>query len=530
MHTQRFSKEPGACLQSLASFSPNFEWEGPHSALFTTDAKLGEGAFGSVYRATLVASGEVFAAKCVELSADEEFADLMHEIDLLRLCCAHPCIVQLYGAIREDSHRLWLMMELCAGGSLRDIMEATGLAFQDHEVAYLMRGACSALSFLHSRQVIHRDVKAANLLLTAEGAVKLTDFGISKQTMHSGTSTLVGTPLWMAPEIAGAKYRACSYDCRVDVWSLGITAIELVDGVPPHAALRPALAMVKIASAPPPTVQHPEDVAEELLGFIAECLVKDAAARPSAEALMRHPLVEGAPPSEVMAKSVRRYRKVLEEEERKERARREGRGGEEGMLKEMMARKNEEENGEKEKEKGDDNGDNDDDDDSEGYEGEEYDTCVIVRPAMDVESVMSFGLRSQRAAVAQRGSGDHQMQTAIVHEGEANDGEGFQTMVVSNNNNNNNVVVASSTLISSIKSRLTSHVTMSSGPPSFSTLEAALEEVQRLRNQNKQLRLGLIILSIMLVFSLLYIYQVSNLFEEPAVVIDIKPIHPILKY
>lgn len=205
------------------------------------------------------------------------------------------------------------MMELAEGGSLRDIMETTGVAFQDYEIAYLMHGTLRALQYLHERNIIHRDVKAANLLLNRHGEVKLTDFGISKQ-IHS-TSTIVGTPLWMAPEIAGAKFKAVEYDCRVDIWSLGITAIELVDGVPPHAMLRPALAMIKIASSPPPSVQSPEDVCDELNSFLAACLVKEPSRRPVASRLLDHPFVASPPPPDVMLKSITRFHKAHQQQE-----------------------------------------------------------------------------------------------------------------------------------------------------------------------------------------------------------------------
>lgn len=193
--------------------------------LFSIKEKLGEGAFGSVFRCTLKHTNHVFAVKKVFLGKID--SSLLQEINLLKEC-THPNIVKFHGCYGPIDQELWILQELCEAGSLADCLKATQTTFSERQIAYIISNVLSGLEYLHSKRIIHRDIKAANILLTDDSKVKIADFGVSGtlSASISARNSLVGTPFWMAPEVILGS----PYGTSADIWSLGITCIELAQG------------------------------------------------------------------------------------------------------------------------------------------------------------------------------------------------------------------------------------------------------------------------------------------------------------
>lgn len=256
---------------------------------------LGEGSFGKVYKALHHEENRIVAVKVIPL--DDDMAQIAQEIEMLKGCdCAH--IVHYYGSFAR-AEQLWILMEFCEGSSLLDVMEANGRCLTEPQLSSVIADAVSGLLYLHERRKIHRDVKAGNLLLGADGEVKLADFGVAAQ-LGAGASrrrTVVGTPFWMAPEVITCQRGpqsagdAAGYDEKADVWSLGITAIELAEGQPPHCGVNPLTAIFLIPTLPPPKLKTPADWSAHLNSFLLRCLVKDPRERTSAAELTSDPLV-----------------------------------------------------------------------------------------------------------------------------------------------------------------------------------------------------------------------------------------------
>eukprot|EP01127_Copromyxa_protea_P006830 TRINITY_DN1679_c0_g1_i3.p1 TRINITY_DN1679_c0_g1~~TRINITY_DN1679_c0_g1_i3.p1 ORF type:complete len:705 (+),score=180.50 TRINITY_DN1679_c0_g1_i3:165-2117(+) len=265
------------------------EWGGKDPfQLFRLSSKLGEGSFGVVWKIELKAcpsnSGVAFAAKHIVIKPDTDTREVENEIDILK-GCKSPHIVSYYGVFRQES-LLWIIMDYCELGSVLDMMELTNSVLTESAAAWILRSTLLGLAYLHSRGVVHRDVKAGNILVTSEGEAKVADFGVSEQLANFNCD-IAGSPLWMAPEVIQGR----NYDHRCDIWSLGITAIEFVDGEPPLAQLSAFKAMRTIASNPPPTVEDPESASPEFLDFLTKALVKDQTGRWSIEKLLEHPFL-----------------------------------------------------------------------------------------------------------------------------------------------------------------------------------------------------------------------------------------------
>ncbi|KAI9011455.1 Mst1 kinase [Gaertneriomyces semiglobifer] len=255
--------------------------------MFDLQEKLGEGAFGSVYKAVLKQSGFVLAIKQIHADRVTERETIQKEIDLLRQC-RHKNVLQYYGSVLVDN-AIWILTDYCGAGSVSDCMELTESALNENAAAVIMAAALEGLAFLHDMGIVHRDVKCANILLGEDGDVKIADFGVSERLTQTvgARKTVVGTPYWMSPEvITGA-----GYGTEADLWSLGITAIEMTEGVPPHHNLHPMRAMFKIPFLPPPTLQNPSRFSATFNDFIAKCLTKDPALRPPAKEMLSHPFV-----------------------------------------------------------------------------------------------------------------------------------------------------------------------------------------------------------------------------------------------
>lgn len=194
-----------------------------------------------------------------------------------------------YDACFLLNEQLWIVMELCAGGSLNDLMKLAHATLNEEQIATCMRDILKALAYLHDNNRIHRDIKAGNVLLTSDGVAKLADFGVSG-TLSKDTAqrhTVIGTPFWMAPEVI----QETGHNYKVDIWSLGITMIELAEGHPPLCNLHPLRAIFVIPSRPPPTFTDKTAWPEDMNDFLAQCLTKDANQRPTAKQLLTHPWI-----------------------------------------------------------------------------------------------------------------------------------------------------------------------------------------------------------------------------------------------
>uniref|UniRef100_A0A8C9W3P6 non-specific serine/threonine protein kinase n=1 Tax=Scleropages formosus TaxID=113540 RepID=A0A8C9W3P6_SCLFO len=264
---------------------------------------IGKGTYGKVYRVTNRKDGSQAAVKVLDPISDVD-EEIEAEYNILRSLSNHPNVVKFYGMFYKaddiSGGQLWLVLELCNGGSVTDLIKgllACGRHLEEPVISYILYGALLGLQHLHSNRIIHRDVKGNNILLTTEGGVKLVDFGVSAQLTSARLrrNTSVGTPFWMAPEVIACEQQYdYSYDTRCDVWSLGITAIELADGDPPLSEMHPVKALFKIPRNPPPTLRHPENWCRAFSHFIAQCLIKDFERRPSVTHLLEHPFIKQA--------------------------------------------------------------------------------------------------------------------------------------------------------------------------------------------------------------------------------------------
>lgn len=232
---------------------------------------VGKGAYGSVHKGVELATGNVVALKIINLdTADDDVADIQREVALLTHLRDAVNITKYYGCYL-DGPRVWIVMEYASGGSVRTLMKACkeGIV-QEKYIVVITREMLLALSYLHRMGVIHRDLKAANVLITAIGKVMLCDFGVSAllATSQSKRNTLVGTPYWMAPEVAQP---VPAYDTKADIWSLGITIYEMVTGSPPHSNLDGMKVVQLIPRTKPPRLNEGEG-SRDLREFVASCL------------------------------------------------------------------------------------------------------------------------------------------------------------------------------------------------------------------------------------------------------------------
>jgi serine/threonine protein kinase len=256
--------------------------------LFTLIERVGAGGSGcTVFRAQNNVTKEIVGIKTVPLSiTDAEIEDVRKEIQMLRHC-DHPNVVMYRGTYWTPG-MLWVCMEFCAGGSVEKLFDA-GQTISEAGIAYVCHEVLLGLQYLHSHRIIHRDVKGSNVLVTESGGVKLADFGVSAQLLNtlSRRNSTVGTYYWMAPEAITGK----DYDERADIWSLGITVIEMAQGKPPCSDLSPIAVMFHIPRAPPPTLRDSAAWTPLMHNFLARCLVKDFSHRPSAAQLLQDPFI-----------------------------------------------------------------------------------------------------------------------------------------------------------------------------------------------------------------------------------------------
>ncbi|KAM8972363.1 STE20-like serine/threonine-protein kinase [Pelodytes ibericus] len=264
--------------------NPELEWE--------ILSELGDGAFGKVYKAQHRANRQLAAVKVLDISCEDALEDHVAEINILGQC-QHPSILSLLEAVYWE-RKLWILLEFCAGGALDGVMLELGHGLTESQIRVVCLHTLLGLQYLHSHKIIHRDLKAGNILLTQQGDIRLADFGVSAVNTETlqRRSSFIGTPYWMAPEVVICETcKDAPYDYLADIWSLGVTLIELAEREPPNHDLNPTRVLLKIIKSQPPCLKHRRLWSQDFNSFLERCLQRNSQQRLSASQLLEHPFV-----------------------------------------------------------------------------------------------------------------------------------------------------------------------------------------------------------------------------------------------
>ncbi|XP_014771634.1 serine/threonine-protein kinase 3 [Octopus bimaculoides] len=277
--------------------------------VFDIICKIGRGSYGSVYKALHKESGSVLAIKKVPV--DTDLQEIIKEISIMQQCDSQ-FIVKYYGSYFKNTDLL-IVMEYCGAGSVSDIMRLRNKTLNELEIATILSYTLKGLDYLHSRRKIHRDIKAGNILLNNEGQAKLADFGVAGQLTDTMAkrNTVIGTPYWMAPEVI----QEIGYDCVADIWSLGITALEMAEGKPPYGDIHPMRAIFMIPTKPPPSFRNPDKWSPEFIEFVSKCLVKNPEQRAMASDLLKHEFIKSCDPHTILQKMILEAREIQESQQ-----------------------------------------------------------------------------------------------------------------------------------------------------------------------------------------------------------------------
>ncbi|XP_053188441.1 STE20-like serine/threonine-protein kinase isoform X2 [Scomber japonicus] len=277
--------------------------------------ELGDGAFGKVYKAQNKQNGTLAAAKVIDTKTEDELEDYMVEIEILA-SCNHHYIVKLLDAFYFEG-KLWILIEFCAGGAVDAIMLELERPLTEPQIRVVCKQTLDALCYLHENKVIHRDLKAGNILLSLEGDVKLADFGVSAKNTKTlqRRDSFIGTPYWMAPEVVMCETsKDRPYDYKADIWSLGVTLIELAQIEPPNHEMNPMRVLLKIAKSEPPTLMHPSRWSPEFSDFLRKALDKNVDNRWGPVQLLQHPFVTSVTDSKPLRELIAEAKAEVTEE------------------------------------------------------------------------------------------------------------------------------------------------------------------------------------------------------------------------
>ncbi|XP_037833589.1 TRAF2 and NCK interacting kinase a isoform X7 [Kryptolebias marmoratus] len=273
------------------------------TGIFDLVEMVGNGTYGQVYKGRHIKTGQLAAIKIMDVTENEQ-DEIKSEISMLKKFSNHKNIATYFGVFIKKTRpgvddQLWLVMEFCGAGSVTDLIKNTkGNTLKEEWIAYICKEIIKGLAHLHQHKVIHRDIKGQNVLLTENADVKLVDFGVSAQMDKTvgRRNTFIGTPYWMAPEVIACEENPqATYDCKSDVWSLGITAIEMAEGAPPLSDMHPMRALFLIPRNPPPRLKTKLKWSDKFKTFIDCTLAKNHTLRSSTEQLLQTPFIRDLP-------------------------------------------------------------------------------------------------------------------------------------------------------------------------------------------------------------------------------------------